>query len=101
MFPKRKNKFFQDLDYLTACDINDNKPTIDKLARINPYLEKDKTLMYNIIVNTREDLDEQTKIMLKTIANKSLEEEKKKLQRYLDVMEDVREKYKNENKLEE
>lgn len=101
MFPRRKNKFFQDLDYLIACDISDNKPTIDKLARMNPYLEKDKALMYNIIVNSRDDLDEQTKIMLKTLANQSIENENKKLQRYLDVMEDVGERNKNENKPEE
>lgn len=99
MFPKRKNKFFQDLDYLVAEDLNDNKPTIDKLSRMNPYLEKDKTLMYNIILNSRDDLDDQTKLMLKKLAIENAENEKKKIQHYLDVMEDVGEKYKE--KIEE
>lgn len=91
---KRKNKFFQDLDYLTANDINDNKITYEKLARMNPYLEKDKALSYSIILNKREDLDEETKAQLKTLIEVNAEKDKQKIQRYLEIMEDVAERNK-------
>lgn len=96
MFP-RKNKFFQDLDYLTANDINDNKITYDKLVRMNPYLEKDKTLAYSILLNRRDDLDEKTKAQLKSLIEVNAEKDKKNIQRYLEVMEDVAER---NNKIE-
>jgi hypothetical protein len=89
MFAKRKNKFFQDIDYLLAEDINDNQITYDKLVRINPYIEKDKALTYSIILNKRHDLDEETKTTLKRLVDANSKKDKESIQRYLDVMEDV------------
>jgi hypothetical protein len=84
---RKKNKFFQDLDYLTSQEVEDNKINFEKLARVSPYFEKDKTLAYSIILNQREDIDPDTKKYLETLINKNKEEEDKKLKRYLDIME--------------
>jgi len=83
----RKNKYFQDLDYLTATDLNDNKITYDKLVRLTPYLEKDKVLSYSVILNQRDDLDEETKAKLKTIVEENAKKEKERLKQYLENME--------------
>lgn len=84
---KRKNKFFQDLDYMLVSDIQDNKITYDKLVRMNTYLEKDKALSYSIILNKREDLDNETKIQLQTLIANNMEQEKKKINHLLENME--------------
>lgn len=83
----RKNKYFQDLDYLTATDIQDNKINYDKLVRLTPYLEKDKVLTYSVILNQRDDLDEETKTKLKIIIDEKSKSERQKLERYLEIME--------------
>jgi len=83
----RKNKYFQDLDYLTATDLQDNKITYDKLVRLTPYLEKDKVLAYSVILNQRDDLDEETKTKLKIIIDEKSKTEREKLERYLEIME--------------
>lgn len=84
---RKKNKFFQDLDYLTAQEVEDNKINYEKLARVSPYFEKDKTLAYSIIVNQREDLDPDTRKYLETLVKNNKEAEERKLKRYLDIME--------------
>ncbi len=84
---KRKNKFFQDLDYMLTNDIQDNKITYDKLVRISPYLEKDKALSYSVILNKRDDLDEETKKQLQTLIIKDMEQDKKKISHFLERME--------------
>lgn len=84
---KRKNKFFQDFDYMTNEDIKDNKITYDKLVRVSPYLEKDKALSYSIILNRRDDLDEETKKQLQALIVKDVEQQKKRIDHYLQNME--------------
>lgn len=83
----RKNKYFQDLDYLTATDIQDNKINYDKLVRLTPYLEKDKALTYSVILNQRDDLDEETKAKLKLIVDENTRKEREKIEKYLEIME--------------
>lgn len=92
---KRKNKFFQDLDYLTSQDINDNKITYDKLVRINPYFEKDKAFTYSILLKERDDLDQETREQMQKYIEKSRQDEQMRLKRYLDIMETK--KYEQEN----
>lgn len=84
---KRKNKFFQDFDYMTNEDIKDNKITYDKLVRVSPYLEKDKALSYSIILNRRDDLDEETKKQLQALIVKDVEQQKRRIDHYLQNME--------------
>jgi hypothetical protein len=84
---RKKNKCSQDLDYLTANDLQDNKVNYDKLVRLTPYLEKDKALTYSIILNQRDDLDEETKAKLKIIIDENGKREKQRLERYLETME--------------
>lgn len=83
----RKNKFFQDLDYLTAKDIEDNKITYDKLVKMNKYFEKDKVLTYSILLEQREDIDEETKKQMQKYIELAKEEENKKLKNCLDILE--------------
>jgi hypothetical protein len=84
---RKKNKFFQDLDYLVAQDLNDNKITYDKLVRVSPYFEKDPALSYSILLKQREDLDQETKTTLESLVIKKKEDENKKIQHLLEVME--------------
>lgn len=84
---RRKNKFFQDLDYLTEMDIRDNKVTYDKLVKVSEYFNKDPILSYSIILKQREDLDNETKHQIENLIEKKKLEEQKRLDIYLQNME--------------
>jgi hypothetical protein len=83
-----KNKKY-DLNYLLEEDILDEKCTIEKLLRLNPYLTKSTPELYKIFLAQRPDLSDDVKNHYLNIIQKLEDREKNKIEEALKIMKDV------------
>ena len=79
----RKNKYFQDLDYLAAGNMNN--PTMERIERLG-ISSKDKGLAYLYLAqhpSTSKELQEK----YRELANKYFEEDKNRVAHLLEIAE--------------
>lgn len=89
----RKNKYFQDLDYLIEQDLNDTRPNFQKLERIGV---KEKSLAFSLFA-IQKDIPKEVQDFYLTKAKATLEQENKKYSHLLKTMETKN--YNSENNL--
>lgn len=78
-----------DLNYLLEEDILDDKCTIEKLLKLNPYLTKSSPELYKIFLAQRPDLSDDVKNHYLKIIKYLKDREKIKVEEALKIMKDV------------
>jgi hypothetical protein len=79
----RKNKYFQDLDYLSAA--NANNPTMERIERLG-LSDKDKGLVY-LYLSQKASVDKDLQEKYRKLAEKCFEEDKKRVAHLLEIAE--------------
>ena len=77
------------MNYLLEEDVLDEKCTIEKLLRLNPYLTKSTPELYKIFLAQRPDLSDDVKNHYLNIIQKLEDIEKNKIEEALKIMKDV------------